>query len=39
MKLSFHQVFVDPRWTTNEWVTPVLLQRCNLSKDFRLRSA
>jgi hypothetical protein len=38
IKLSFHQVFVYPQRTPNEWVMPILLQCCNLSKDFRLRS-
>jgi hypothetical protein len=37
MKLSFHQVFIHPQRTPIEWVMPVLLRRCNLSKaDFRL---
>jgi hypothetical protein len=37
MKLSFHQVFIHPQRTPTEWVMPVLLRRCNLSKaDFRL---
>jgi hypothetical protein len=40
MKLSFHQVFIQPQRTPIEWVMPVLLWRCNLSKsDFRLRIA
>jgi hypothetical protein len=40
MKLSFHQVFIHPQRIPIEWVMPVLLQRCNLSKaDFRLRIA
>jgi hypothetical protein len=40
MKLYFHQVFIHPQWTPIEWVMPVLLQRCNLSKaDFRLHIA
>jgi hypothetical protein len=37
MKLSFYQVFIHPQRTPIEWVMPVLLRRCNLSKDdFRL---
>jgi hypothetical protein len=32
MKLSFHQVFIHPQQTPIEWVMPVLLRRCNLSK-------
>jgi hypothetical protein len=37
MKLSFHQVFIHPQRTPIEWVMPVLLWRCNLSKaEFRL---
>jgi hypothetical protein len=40
MKLSFHQVFIHPQRTPTEWVMPVLLRRCNLSKaDFRLHIA
>jgi hypothetical protein len=40
MKFSFHQVFIHPQRTTIEWVMPVLLRRCNLSKvDFRLHIA
>jgi hypothetical protein len=40
MKLSFHQVFIHPQRTPIEWVMPVLLQCCNLSKaDFRLHIA
>jgi hypothetical protein len=40
MKLSFHQVFIHAQRTPIEWVMPVLLRRCNLSKsDFRLRIA
>jgi hypothetical protein len=40
MKLSFHQVFIHPQRTPIEWVMPVLLRRCNLSKaDFRLHIA
>jgi hypothetical protein len=40
MKLSFHQVFIHPQQTPIEWVMPVLLRRCNLSKaDFRLHIA
>jgi hypothetical protein len=40
MKLSFHQVFIHPQRTRNEWVMHVLLRRCNLSKsDFRLHIA
>jgi hypothetical protein len=40
MKLSFHQVFIHPKWTPVEWVMLVLLWRCNLSKaDFRLHIA
>jgi hypothetical protein len=36
MKLSFHQVFIHLQRTPIEWVMPVLLRRCNLSKaDFR----
>jgi hypothetical protein len=38
MKLSFHQVFIQPQRTPIEWVMPVLLRRYNLSKaDFRPR--
>jgi hypothetical protein len=37
IKLTFHQVFIHPQRTPIEWVVPVLLRRCNLSKaDFRL---
>jgi hypothetical protein len=37
MKLSFHQIFIHPQRTPIEWVMPVLLRHCNLSKaDFRL---
>jgi hypothetical protein len=40
MKLSFHHVFIHPWRTPIEWVMPVLLRRCNLSKaDFRLHIA
>jgi hypothetical protein len=40
MKLSFHQVFIHPQRTPIEWVVPVLLRRCNLSKAyFRLHIA
>jgi hypothetical protein len=40
MKLSFHQVFIHPQRTPIDWVMPVLLRRCNLSKaDFRLHIA
>jgi hypothetical protein len=40
MKLSFDQVFIHPQRTLIEWVMPVLLRRCNLSKaDFRLHIA
>jgi hypothetical protein len=40
MKLSFHQVFIHPQRTLIEWVMPVLLRCCNLSKaDFRLHIA
>jgi hypothetical protein len=40
MKLSFHQVFIHPQRTPIEWVMPVLLRRCNLSKaDFKLHIA
>jgi hypothetical protein len=40
MKFSFHQVFIHPQWTPIEWVMPVLLRCCNLSKaDFRLHIA
>jgi hypothetical protein len=40
MKLSFHQVFIHPQRTPIEWVMPVLLWRCNLSKaDYRLHIA
>jgi hypothetical protein len=37
MKFYFHQVFIHPQRTPMEWVMPVLLRCCNLSKpDFRL---
>jgi hypothetical protein len=40
MKLSFHQVSIHQQRTPIEWVMPVLLRRCNLSKaDFRLHIA
>jgi hypothetical protein len=40
MKFSFHQVFIHPQQTPTEWVMPILLRRCNLSKvDFRLHIA
>jgi hypothetical protein len=40
LKLSFHQVFIHPQRTPIEWVMPVLLRHCNLSKaDFRLHIA
>jgi hypothetical protein len=40
MKLYFHQVFIHPQRTPIEWVMPVLLRCCNLSKaDFRLHIA
>jgi hypothetical protein len=40
MKFSFHQVFIHPQRTPIEWVMPVLLRRCNLSKaDFILHIA
>jgi hypothetical protein len=40
MKFSFHQVFIHSQRTSIEWVMPVLLRRCNLSKaDFRLHIA
>jgi hypothetical protein len=40
MKLSFHQGFIHPQRTLIEWVMPVLLRHCNLSKaDFRLHIA
>jgi hypothetical protein len=40
MKLSFYKVFIHPQRTLIEWVMPVLLRRCNLSKaDFRLHVA
>jgi hypothetical protein len=40
MKFSFHQVFIHPQRTPIEWVMPILLRRCSLSKaDFRLHIA
>jgi hypothetical protein len=40
MKLSFHKVLIHPQRTPIEWVMPVLLRHCDLSKaDFRLRIA
>jgi hypothetical protein len=40
MKLSFHQVFIHSQRAPIEWVMPVLLRLCNLSKaDFRLHIA
>jgi hypothetical protein len=40
MKLSFHQVFIHHQRTPIEWVMPVPLRHCNLSKsDFRLHIA
>jgi hypothetical protein len=40
MKLYFHQVFIHPQRTPIEWVMPVLLRHCNLSKaDSRLHIA
>jgi hypothetical protein len=38
--LSFHQVFIHTQRNPIEWVMPVLLRRCNLSKaDFILHIA
>jgi hypothetical protein len=40
IKLYFHQVFIHPQQTPIEWVMPILLRCCNLSKaDFRLHIA